>query len=57
MSKDWKNAKPLKTAIKLISVLNEGLKNMFLSHVKVDYAPPAARKPQTNGPIKYTIFF
>ena len=57
MSKDWKNAKPLRTAIKRISVLNVGLKNMFLSHVNADYVPLAGQKQQTNGQIESTIFF
>jgi hypothetical protein len=57
MSKDWKNAKPLRTAIKRISVLNVGLKNMFLSHVNADYVPLAEQRQLTNGLIEYIIFF
>ncbi len=57
MSKDWKNAKPLRMAIKRISVLNVGLKNMFLSLVNADYVPLAGQRPLTNGLIESIIFF
>jgi len=57
MSKDWKNAKPLRMAIKRISVLNVGLKNMFLSPVKADYVHLAEQRQLTNGLIESIIFF
>ena len=57
MSKDWKNAKPLRTAIKRISVLNVEPKNMFLSHVNADYVHLVGRRQLTNGQTKYIIFF
>ncbi len=57
MSKDWKNAKSLRMAIKRISVLNVGLKNMFLSLVNADYVPLAGQRPLTNGLIESIIFF
>ena len=57
MSKDWKNAKPLRTAIKSISVLSVELKNMYLSHVKADYVHLVGQKQQTNGLIESIIFF
>lgn len=57
MWKDWKNARPLRTAIKRISVLNVGLKNMFLSLVNADYVPLAGQKQQTNGLIESITFF
>ncbi len=57
MSKDWKNAKSLRMAIKCISVLNVGLKNMFLSLVNADYVPLAGQRPLTNGLIESIIFF
>lgn len=57
MSKDWKNAKPLRTAIKSISVLSVELKNMYLSHVKADYVHLVGQKQQTNGLIESIISF
>jgi PBP1b-binding outer membrane lipoprotein LpoB len=51
------NVKPLRTAIKSISVLSVELKNMYLSHVKADYVHLAGQKQQTNGLIESTIFF
>ena len=57
MSKDWKNAKPLRTAIKRISVPNAARKNMFLSPVKADYVPLVGQRQLMNGQIEYIIFF
>ena len=57
MSKDWKHARPLRMAIKHISVPIVVLKNMFLSHVNADYVHLAGQRQLTNGLIKYIIFF
>jgi len=51
MLKDYKNVEPRTMAIKPISVLNVGKKNMFLSPVNADYVHLVVQKQQTNGRI------
>ena len=57
MLKGSKNARHPRMVIKRFSVLNVGLKNMFLSHVKADYAHLVGQRQLTNGLIEYIIFF
>jgi len=57
MLKGSKNVGHPRMVIKRFSVLNVGLKNMFLSHVKADYVHLAEQKQLTNGLTESIIFF
>lgn len=52
-----KNVEPQAMAIKHISVLNVGRKNMSPSPVNADYVHLVGQRQQTNGQIEYIISF